>query len=66
MAEAERKVVVRLKGNPWEVRAAFTRSVAVCAPDATKLAEWLEKTLPELIAVAKSGYGRVVEVSVED
>jgi len=65
MAEAEREVVVRLEGNPWETRTAFTRSVTVCTSDATKLAEWLEKTLPELIAVAKSGYGRVVKVSVE-
>ncbi len=46
-------VVIELSESSW--REPWTRSVTVSAPDATKVAEWLNKVLPELIAHAKSG-----------
>ena len=47
------EVVIELSGSSW--REPWTRSVTVSAPDATKVAEWLNKIVPELIAHTKSG-----------
>jgi len=60
------EVVVKLKAQTWAGREPWTRSVDVSGPDATKVAEWLKKMLPDLVAQAKGGYFSGIEVSVKD
>ena len=59
------EVVIELKAQPWARREPWTRSVTISAPDAAKVAEWLNKILPDLIAQLKGGYFSSVEVSVK-
>lgn len=60
------EVVVKLSGQTWADRDPWTRSIDISGPDAAKVAEWLKKMLPDLVAQAKAGYFTGLEVSVKD
>ena len=47
------EVVVELSGASW--REPWARTLTMSDADAKKVAEWLDKILPELIAHTKSG-----------
>lgn len=59
------EVVVELARIPEQGGMGWTRSLTLPAPEAAKIAEWLDKMLPELIVQAKSGISYRVKASAK-
>jgi hypothetical protein len=59
------EVMIQLKGQPWEPREPWEKTVDVSAGDAEKVAEWLKIVLPELIAHVRGGYYSKVDIGVK-
>ncbi len=62
MAEVE----VRVRGGLMTGAAGWARSITLPEPEATKVVEWLQDMLPQLVVQAKSGISYRIEVSKKD
>jgi len=60
------EVVVELVRVPEAGGASWSRSLTLPAPEAAKVAEWLDKMLPELIVQAKAGISYRVKASAKE
>lgn len=58
------ELIIELSGSTW--REPWTRSTTVSAAEATKVAEWLKKIMPDLIAQEKAGEFPRFDVHVKD
>ena len=58
------EVSIELSGSSW--REPWSRSITIPAPHAKEVADWLENTLPDLIAHTKSGDFPAMNVLVKD